>query len=67
MSKINLGNFERIEIFQTRSVQKAHGIRLVHGIGIAMLLVLAIAAAVSAHPRPASPSALDQAALWTTY
>jgi hypothetical protein len=67
MSKINLGNFERIEIFQTRSVQKAPGIRLVHGIGIAMLLVLAIAATVSAQPRPASPSALDQSALWTTY
>jgi hypothetical protein len=55
MSKINLGNFERIEIYQTRSVQKAHGIRLVHGIGIALLLLLAIAAAVSAHPQAAEP------------
>jgi len=49
MSKISLGNFERIEIFETRNVQRVYGIRLVHGIGIAMLLVIAIVATASAH------------------
>jgi hypothetical protein len=55
MSRINLGNFERIDIHQTRSIQKAQGVRLVHGIGIAVLLMLAIAAAVSARSRAADP------------
>jgi hypothetical protein len=55
MGRINLGNFEPIEIYQTRGVQKAPGIRLVHAIGIAMLLVLAIAGAVSAQPKAVEP------------
>jgi hypothetical protein len=55
MSGINLGNFERIEIYQTRGIQKVHGIRLVHGIGIAMLLVFAIAVAASARSKAAEP------------
>ena len=55
MSKIDLGNFDRIQICQPRSIQRAHGIRLMHGIAIAMLLILAIAVTVSAHPRAAEP------------
>lgn len=49
MSKISLGYFDRIEIFETRTVRKAPGIQLVHAIAIAALVVLAIVATVEAH------------------
>ena len=42
MSKLSLGNFDRIEIFEPRTVRRAHGIQMVHGIGIVVLLALAI-------------------------
>jgi hypothetical protein len=49
MSKISLGNFDRIEIFEPRTVRRAHGIRMVHGIGITVLLALAIVVTMAAH------------------
>jgi hypothetical protein len=49
MSKLSLGNFDRIEIFEPRPVRRAHGIQMVHGIGIVVLLVLAIIVTMAAY------------------
>ena len=49
MSKLSLGNFDRIEIFEPRTVRRAHGIQMMHGIGILMLLALAIVITMAVH------------------
>jgi hypothetical protein len=49
MSKISLGNFDHIEIYETPPIPKVRWIQLALGLGIALLLVVAIAAAVEGH------------------
>jgi hypothetical protein len=49
MSKISLGNFDRIEIYQPRRIEKVQGIHMVHALGVITILIVAIAATVMAH------------------
>ena len=49
MSKISLGNFDRVEIYQPRRIEKVHGIHLIHALGVVTILIVAIAATVVAN------------------
>jgi hypothetical protein len=47
MSRISLGNFERIEIYEARRLPRVFGVQLVHGLGIATVLAVAVVATVT--------------------
>ena len=59
MSKINLGNFDRIEIYETRAVRKTLGSQLVHWTGIAVLAALVLWVIVLAHFQVAELYGVD--------
>jgi hypothetical protein len=59
MSKISLGNFDRVEIYQSRWIEKVQGIHMIHVFGVVTILIVAIAATVVAHLQMADLYQVD--------